>query len=551
MDMNIKNWLLSLFLLLCIAVSSSAQTMPQGESPKYEIRAVWLTTIGGIDWPNFHNAEMQKAELCDMLDHLKKVGINTVLLQTRIRGTVIYPSAYEPWDDCITGEEGKAPNYDPLAFAIEECHKRGLQLHAWLVTIPIGKWYNLGCTELRRKHATIVTRIGDEGYLNPESPETAYYLANICKEIVDNYDVDGIHLDYIRYPETWKIKVPKSQGRANITEIVRVIHKEIKNRKPWVMFSCSPIGKYDDLTRYHSNGWNARTTVCQDAQQWLNEGIMDVLFPMMYFKGNHFYPFAIDWQEHSYGRIVVPGLGIYFLDPRQGHWTSDVITRQMNVIREMGMGHCFFRAKFLLDNIKGVYDWTKDFNQIPALIPPMKWLSRWRPDQPVIKEISKDGVLSWTDTPIDPQNRLVYNVYASEQFPVDITKAENLIATRLVKNHLVIDLNSPVNYAVTAQDRYGIESSPTQIHLHGADQSSNLSSKAIPIVDQYITLPKKLSTLNTNIIIIESLSGQTASVCTYRKRINVSKLDEGMYQWRTLGKNGITHRMGFFSIKRH
>ncbi len=550
MNKNTTNWLLSLFLL-CIAASTTAQTMPQGESPKYEIRAVWLTTIGGIDWPRTHDAETQKAELCNMLDRLKDAGINTIFLQTRVRGTVIYPSLYEPWDDCITGKAGKAPNYDPLAFAIEACHKRGLQLHAWVVTLPIGKWNKLGCTQLRKKHANMVKRIGEDGYMSPESPKTADYLTNICKEIVDNYDVDGIHLDYIRYPETWKLKVSKSQGRANITRIVRTIHKGIKSSKPWVMFSCSPIGKHDDLTRYNSNGWNARTTVCQDAQQWLNEGIMDALFPMLYFRDNHFYPFAIDWQEHSYGRIIVPGLAIYFLDPHHGTWTSDVVTRQMNVSRDLGMGHCFFRVKFLLDNIKGIYDWTKDFNHLPALIPPMTWLSKKRPDQPVINEISKEGVLSWTDTPIDPQNRLVYNVYASERFPVDVTKAENLIATRLMRNDLMIDLKHPMNYAVTAQDRFGNESRPAQIHLRKTEELTKASSTAIPIVDQYLTIPSKPSTLNADYIVIETLSGQTVSACAYRKKINVSKLDEGFYQWRTLGKKGVTHRMGFFSIKRH
>ena len=397
----------------------------------------------------------------------------------------------------------------------------------------------------------MVKRIGEDGYMNPESPKTADYLSKICKEIVDNYDVDGIHLDYIRYPETWKIKIPKSQGRVNITHIVRAIHKEIKSSKPWVMLSCSPIGKHDDLTRYRSNGWNARTAVCQDAQQWLKEGIMDALFPMMYFRDNHFYPFAIDWQEHSYGRIVVPGLGIYFLDPREGRWTSDVVTRQMNVIRELGMGHCFFRVKFLLDNVKGIYDWTKNFNQFPALIPPMTWLSQKRPDRPIINEISKEGVLSWTDNPIDPQNRLVFNVYASEQYPVDISKSENLIAARLTESNLMIDLKHPVNYAVTAQDRYGNESRAAQIRLHENNGSSQTSSIVIPIVDQYYTLPPKPSTLNADFIIIETLAGQTVTVCPYRKQINTSMLNEGIYQWRTLGKKGITHRMGYFSIKRH
>ena len=122
--------------------------------------------------------------------------------------------------------------------------------------------------------------------MNPEKKETGDYIAKICKEVVSNYDVDGIHLDYIRYPETWKFNVTKNQGRKYITDIVRKIHTAIKQEKKWVKLTCSPIGKYDNLTRYSSKGWNAKTRVCQDAQEWLRMGIMDGLYPMMYFSGN-------------------------------------------------------------------------------------------------------------------------------------------------------------------------------------------------------------------------------------------------------------------------
>lgn len=153
--------------------------------------------------------------------------------------------------------------------------------------------------------------------MNPEMPETANYLSKLCKEITENYDIDGINLDYIRYPETWKIKVSGNQGRRYITNIVETISKEVKSIKPWVKMSCSPIGKADDLTRYWSHGWNAYSTVLQDAQGWLKNGLMDELFPMMYSKENNFYPFAIDWKELSDEKIICPGLGIYFMSPNE------------------------------------------------------------------------------------------------------------------------------------------------------------------------------------------------------------------------------------------
>ena len=124
--------------------------------PKHEVRAVWLTTIGGIDWPrsyaqSAYSAEKQKQELVEILNRLQKAHINTVLIQTRVRGTMIYPSAYEPWDGCLSGFPGKGPGYDALKFAIEECHKRGMECHAWVVTIPVGKWNALGCKSLRSR----------------------------------------------------------------------------------------------------------------------------------------------------------------------------------------------------------------------------------------------------------------------------------------------------------------------------------------------------------------------------------------------------------------
>lgn len=544
---HFRPFLLILLFMLMLTGSSFSQVPHQPYSPKYEIRAVWLTTIGGIDWPHSYYEGAQKQELSQILDQLKAAGINTVFMQARVRATTIYQSAFEPWDGCITGTPGRAPHYDPLQLAIEECHKRGMQLHAWVVTIPIGKWKSYGCQQLRKKHPKMVTKIGEEGYMNPEHQETSEYLARICSEIVRYYDVDGIHLDYIRYPETWKMRISRSEGRANITRIVREIHREIKSIKPWVMFSCSPIGKHDDLTRYRSNGWNARTRVCQDAQEWLREGIMDALFPMMYFRDNNFFPFAIDWAEHSYGRYVVPGLGIYFLDPREGRWTLDVVERQLNVIRELGLGHCYFRSKFLTDNHKGVYDLSKRFDKTPALIPPLWWQSSVKPAAPSWLMLEEGSVLSWQGS----EQGNVFNVYASTSYPVDITKAENLIVTRIQQNRLIVDASKKWYYAVTVQDRYGQESEAAQLTGTAPAVQEMVANPSIQRASNYVNLPEKPSTLDADFLLIETLQGKTVTSIPFKgTRANISRLPEGVYQWRSLGKKGRHHRLGFFSVKR-
>ena len=458
-------------MLLALVLSAKAQT------PKHEVRAVWLTTIGGIDWPHSYSTTTQKAELISILDQLQQAGINTVLIQTRVRATTIFPTTTEPWDGCLTGHPGTSPGYDPLQMCIDECHRRGMECHAWIVTIPVGKWNGTGCKQLRQKYPTLIKKIGDEGYMNPEMPQTGDYLANFCAEVTRKYDVDGIHLDYIRYPETWKIKVTRQQGRQYITDIVRKINRAVKGLKPWIKLSCSPIGKYDDLTRYKSSGWNANTTVCQDAQGWLRDGLMDALFPMMYFQGNNFYPFAIDWHEHSYGRIVAPGLAVYMMHPREKNWDLDIITREMSVLRQIGLGCTFFRSKFFTDNTKGIYDFTRDFNIVPALIPPMTWAGKQAPSavaQLKIKRSMTADNISWQKAvDYSDGDYLLYNVYASESLPVDINNPENLIAVRQRELSITVPHKGrTLHYAVTAMNRYGMESKPVETPAAGTLASS-------------------------------------------------------------------------------
>jgi uncharacterized lipoprotein YddW (UPF0748 family) len=529
---------------LCMTIMGMAQ-------PKWEVRAVWLTTIGGIDWPSTYAHDgmgiaKQQKQLTDMLDQLKAVGINTVLLQTRVRATTIYPSDIEPWDGCLSGKPGKSPGYDALQFAIDECHRRGMELHAWVVTIPVGKWNTYGCQQLRRRYGALIRKIGDEGYMNPESPTTASYIADICEEITKKYDVDGIHLDYIRYPETWR----GAKREAYITNIVRTINRRVKFYKPWVKLSCSPIGKYDDLSRYRSNGWNARSRVAQDAQGWLRDGLMDQLYPMMYFAGNNFYPFAIDWKEQSFGRHVISGLGVYMLHPRERNWPMAEVQRQLNVVREIGMGHCYFRAKFLLDNVKGVYDYVRWHDRYPALIPPMTWAQSLAPTAPkalVVERRAEGDRLSWQEAEDRSDGPyLIYNIYASDSYPVDVTKAENLIATRyLWKNISIPKTQRQWYYAVTAQDRYGNEGPAIQeesTHSQDCNVSSMLPNDGRKLRVIVATDAKTLQ--------IATLQGKTIKTCMNEQQIDISTLPEGIYQLKSVHKKGITHRLGFFVVRR-
>ena len=533
--------------------------------PKHEVRAVWLTTIGGIDWPHSYaqsarSIERQKDELRHILDQLQQVGINTVLLQTRVRGTMIYPSDYEPWDGCLSGFPGKSPGYDALKFAIDECHKRGMELHAWMVTIPLGKWDALGCRQLRKKMPRNIIKIKADGYLNPESQQTADYLASLCAEVTKRYDIDGIHLDYIRYPEDMpKLKTLDRQcGRNNITRIVSAISRRVKSLKPWVKMSCSPIGKYDNTTRYWSHGWNANTTVCQDAVAWLRDGLMDELFPMMYFRDNHFFPFALDWKEQSHGRIVVPGLGIYFMSPRERDWPLSDITRELEVLRHIGLGHAYFRSKFFTDDTKGIYTYAKNnFCRYPSLVPPMTWASRHKPEMPYGLSLSNVAnnvaQLSWHHAEKDT-TMMMFNIYASKKYPVDTEDARNLVAIRRQGRQLLVPNDGCTYYAVTATDRYGNESRALQEDAPYDEAETQCGSTRLLICDgKKVEVPNKAHLADTEYLLVESLQGIAVATLPYNgsaETINISALKNGMYQMRSLNRKGMSHRLGMFIIKR-
>ena len=195
---------------------------------------------------------------------------------------------------------------------------------------------------------------------------------------------------------------------------------------PWVKCRTCPVGKYRDSARYPSRGWNAFHTVYQDVQGWLGEGIQDQIYPMLYFRGNHFYPFALDWQEQSNGRQIIPGLGIYFLDPSEGNWTLDEIERQMHFSRAHGRaGEAHDRVKYLMDNTQGLYDaLEEDFYTAPALQPAMPWIDNVAPTPPsgLTVETPENGYwkLSWQpDTDNDNRNAPMYVLYGSDTYPVD------------------------------------------------------------------------------------------------------------------------------------
>ena len=561
---------LFLFTLLCvITITTQAQTNLSDyltkRMPKRETRAVWLTTLANLDWPkNYARSEesikLQKQELIDILDKYQKANINTVLLQARVRAATIYPSDIEPWDQCITGVEGRAPGYgyDPLGFAVEECHKRGMEIHAWIATIPVGAKNSLGCRTLMKKGFRI-RNFSTGSYLDPADPSVAPYLASICGEIVRKYDVDGINLDYIRYPDGWSRPSYRDgdtpdQRRSNITAIVRAIHDEVKAVKPWVKMSCSPIGKHADLSRYSSKNFNAHDRVSQEAQEWMRLGLMDQLYPMQYFRGDNYYPFVADWVENAYKREIVTGLGTYFLDPREGNWTLGDLTRQMYVSRDLGVGHAHFRSYFLTANKQGVYDFEKQFNATLSLPHKMQGVVSTAAmpyavnSSLVERREDKSVILRWKA--VTPY----YNIYASYTYPVDTEDARNLLFARYTGQTLQLkNVNPNLYFAVRGMDRYGLETPALQENM----KSSTLSKSPVSLLandGNTLTLPAAAKLTDADRYVILSLQGVILRIVNAKSvknnQLYIGSLSDGMYSLKVYNHKKKSFTLGSFMVKR-
>lgn len=476
----------SIILLLTALIPTPAQT-------KYEMRAVWLTTNWGLDWPSqparTHQETInQQAELCNMLDSIASMGFNTVFFQARIRGEVFYNSELEPWSPLASGTAGKAPNYDPLSYAIEQCHKRGLECHAWLITIPTGsnkvaQRHGTSAVSAQQKHLCVALK--GEYYFNPGLPGTAAYLAQLTGEIARHYDVDGIHLDYIRYPDeagkfpdadTYKRYAPigmtlKDWRMNNITHIVRTISTTVKAIDPTIMVSAATLGRYTSIEGREPITWACTEGASQDAIMWLDSAYCDFITPMLYYKGESYTPYLIDWCERTEeSNGIVAGLGIYRMDKKEGNWSLGDISTQIAESRLYGAsGQGCFRARHLWQFPELAILLRDYFYTTPALVPPMRNIdapSLAPIEQLYVHKDNESTILSWQ--PVDGAKR--YVVYASQNDSVNINDTSHILSTWPVdesnsdKSQVTFVIPSATpnyhSFAVTAIDAYRRENTP-------------------------------------------------------------------------------------------
>ncbi|MBI1937374.1 MAG: family 10 glycosylhydrolase [Ignavibacteriales bacterium] len=365
-----------------------------------ETRAVWVSTNFRLDWPPpTFDQEKQKQSLIKIFDDIKSKNLNTVYFQVRSNGTVLFNSSFEAVSSYLTGKIGVIGAYDPLAFAIEQAHKRGLEIHAWINTVLCFAGAETSTLNdsnhiFMRKPEWVVedNREGNKSYwLDPGLPEVREYLSDLIEEMIQNYDVDGVQLDFIRYPgknfgddfsyNVYGSGIPKDDWRRNnITTLIELAYKKIKAVKPVVKVGAAPIGVYKNHKGMY--GWEGYSEIYQDSREWLRRGILDYVAPQIYWsfdENTSFDLLAKEWVEYSYGRNVVLGIGAY-----KENVMND-IEKMIDYSRTINAsGIAFFRYGNIRD-----YQFKNFRNKTyPA---EMAWLDGIKPEPPQFLSVEKNN----------------------------------------------------------------------------------------------------------------------------------------------------------------
>ena len=390
--------------------------------PQKEVRAVWVATIGGIDWPREHFTEAsQKAWYEQMLDTLQKLNINTVFFQVRPKADAFYDSPYEPWSQYVTGYRGKAPSYDVLRWVIDETHRRGMSFHAWINPYRVDQKQrpNGRFSQLDPKiPKSLVKDYRMVRVYNPAMPETRQRVCNIVADLLRKYDVDGIHLDDYFYPALVKGEKMRDEAeyrrygkgfasisdfrRAMVDSLISSMHYTIKAVRPNAVFSISPQGNYE-------NNYN---TMYADIALWSKRGWCDVIIPQLYWSTERWFLPRLKWfSENATAKTkLLIGYALYRFDANAKssvYRTADDLGVQIDSARANGRvsGAALYSAYWLMKNPVGINRIIASRFTSPTLAP---YLGQGTEEKPATPQgIHTDGMtLSWESV-----NDCYYAVY--------------------------------------------------------------------------------------------------------------------------------------------
>ena len=422
--MKIKT-LLSLLLFVC-----ATAILPAQDLPKREFRGAWIQAVNG----QFKGmpAEKMKQTLTSQLDVLQKAGINAIIFQVRVEGDALYASKYEPWSRYLTGVQGQAPapQWDPLAFMVDECHKRGMELHAWINPY---RAKTKGTTALAGNHPAKLypnrfIEYDGQLYFDPGYPENRAYICKIVKDIVERYDVDAIHMDDYFYPYPAKGKEIRDDvsfaqygtgyanradwRRNNVNQLIQDLHRTIRETKPWVKFGISPFGIYrnqkSDPKGSKTNGLQNYDDLYADIILWVDNGWVDYTIPQIYWEIGHpaadYQELVQWWAQHAGNRPLFIGQDVMRTVQKPDLQNPNIHqqARKMQLQRAQPAieGSCQWYAAAVVDNVGNYREaLSRHYHRYPALQPLFPFMDKKAPKKvrklkPVWME---DGyILCWT-----------------------------------------------------------------------------------------------------------------------------------------------------------
>jgi uncharacterized lipoprotein YddW (UPF0748 family) len=490
-------------LLLFFTLYFSLHTLKA--QPKREFRGVWIANVSNVDWPSQKglSAQQQQQELIQLLDLHQKQGLNAVFLQIRNACDAVYPSNLEPWSEWLTGQQGQNPGYDPLALAIAECRKRGLEIHAWFNpyrAVTDASRASIAPNHVSKTHPSWIKSYGNLRILDPGLPAVRAHVTRVVIDVLRRYDVDGIHFDDYFYPypqtgltfndnDTFATYGRGFSSRAdwrrdNVNKLIQMVHDSVAATKPWVKFGVSPFGIWQNKSSSSegsdTKGFEGYSGIFADSQKWLEEDWVDYVVPQVYWNIGHatanFATLVAWWNNAAFGQHVYVGHGVHKInndaDPR---WNNpQQLPDQIKLLRTYDnlQGSVFFSAKWLKANPLGVMDLLKeDLYRLPALVPVMPWKDNKAPNSPTQLTLQQTDAqtikLEWNNapTPNSEFDRVRYFVvYRSENNKRYFRAIIPVIseAARVSFVDAALQTGVKYSYAVTAVDRLHNESATTE-----------------------------------------------------------------------------------------
>ncbi len=509
-----------LSFLIVAALLTCLGTMAQ-EQQKREMRAAWLATVSNIDWPSERGTSAaviarQKQGLIDYLDGFANTNMNAVCIQVRSMCDAMYQSSYEPWSSYLTGTRGANPGWDPLAFAVEECHKRGIECHAWVNPYRYANGgpntWNTPQDQALRDSGILLTYTNSSGttttVLNPGLPEARERIVNVCREMIENYDIDGIIFDDYFYPsgiptnstagdyQLWRNSGTTQSfanwRRAQVNQMVADVFNMVQLTKPQVRFAIGPAGVAGTAsTSASQHGVNPCPTgsdwqyssLFSDPLAWLEEGTIDYISPQLYWKRNHstnpFGPLTEWWSyiAKHFNRHHYASQNIYFMD-NDGNTTASwqEIVAQVELSRQYtennAPGVNFYSSRYINGpRMTGLGNYlVSTIFPKKALPPALEWKPKDNLDTP--ENLTLNGTtLSWNFVDGELVKYAVYAIPTS----VDVSTINSEQFEGIKSDYLVaVTYNTSVTladeyatgywFAVSSVDGYNFEYTPAYLN---------------------------------------------------------------------------------------